>query len=145
MISYYLVSIYPVYFLSTECLFILFVLFFSKCPFKIGRFRFRARPQSFCNHRRSSATSRIAKRRERRTWPKDAMYEWTLFDKFIRVIGFICIQGRPLVRPHARFPVEQFQAVFFQLLRQKPNLDPHGAGPLARPAIRTPPRTMIRP
>jgi len=48
------------------------------CPCRNSRFRTRTRPQSFCNRRRSRATLRIAKRRERSHGLKDAVYGWTL-------------------------------------------------------------------
>ena len=44
------------------------------CRRIIGSLWFRARPQPLCNRRRSSATSRIAQRGERRPGPQDANY-----------------------------------------------------------------------
>jgi hypothetical protein len=50
----------------------------NSCPSRSGGFWFRPRPQRVCNRRRSYSPLRIAKARERRPGPKDAIYGWTL-------------------------------------------------------------------
>ena len=62
---------------------------------EIGGFWPRSRPQQFCSRRRSKATSRIAKERERRPGSKDAVYGWAFSLYSCSIISArLSLQGR---------------------------------------------------
>ena len=65
--------------------------------------------------------------------------------KLIVIVGFVHIQGRPLLQVQPRFPGKILLRILVQLLRKLPHGDPHRAHPLTRPTVRATPRTMISP